>query len=157
MRDLGIEKEGSLRYLHAESKLRRGLEMNLKRKDPLTETAIKHLRKFSDRYGVRRPVIADIAGGPKATPDEYSTKVKMLVYAILSKHMKCLCCDHEGRPQGHKHVARLLLKVAQSYTQEDEAEFEMLFSTILESADSSANWSIKRQCCWQDAQVLVPR
>ena len=157
MRDLGVEEEDSPLYVQTEWKIRRGLEMNTKRRGSLAETAIKHFQKFSSHYGVRRPVIADIAGSPKATPDEYSTKVKMLVYAILSKHVKCLCCDNEGKPRGHKHIAQLLLKVAQSYTLEDQAEFEMLFSTIPDSGEPVSSWSRTAQCSWQDVQVLVPR
>ena len=92
--------------------------MNTKGRGSPAETAIKHFQKFSSHYGVKRPVIANIASGLKATPDEYSTKVKMLVYAILNKHIKCLCCDNERKLRGHKHITRLLLKVAQSYTSE---------------------------------------
>lgn len=152
-----MEKEGSLLYVQTEWEIRRGLEMNTKGRGYLAETAIKHFQKFSSHYGVRRPVIADIVGGPKATPDEYSTKVKTLVYAILSKHAKCLCCDREGKPRGHKHIARLLLKVAQSYTSEGQAEFEMLFSTIPDSCEPISSWNGTGQCSWQDVQVLVPR
>lgn len=157
MRDLGIEKEGSRLYVQTEWKIRRGLEMNTKGRGSLADTAIKHFQKFSSHYGVRRPVIADIAGGPKATPDEYSTEVKTRVYAILSKHAKCLCCDNEGKPRRHRHIARLLLTVAQSYTPEDQAEFEMLFSTIADSGEPVSSWSGTGQCSWQDVQVLVPR
>jgi hypothetical protein len=157
MRDLGMEEEGSPLYVQTERKIQRGLEMNTKGRGSLAERAIKHFQKFSGHYGIRRPVIADIAGGPKATPDEYSTKVKTLVYAILSKHARCLCCDNEGKPRGHKHIARLLLKAAQSYTPEDQAEFEMLFSAIPDSGEPGSSWSGAGQCSWQDVQVLVPR
>lgn len=157
MRDLGIEEEASPLYVQTECKIRRGLEMNTKGTRSLAETAIKHFQKFSSHYGVRRPVIADITGGPKATPDEYSTKVKMLVYAILSKHAKCLCCDNEGKPRGHKHIARLLLKATHPYTSGDQAEFEILFSTIPDSGEPVPSWSGTGQCSWQDVQVLVPR
>ncbi|KFY79163.1 hypothetical protein V499_01822 [Pseudogymnoascus sp. VKM F-103] len=157
MRDLGMEEEGSPLYVQAEWKIRRGLEMNTKGRDSLAETAIKHIRKFSNHYGVKRPVIADIASGPKATPDEYSTKVKMLVYATLNKHAKCLCYNNERELRGHKHIARLLLKVAQSYTSEDQAEFEILFSATPDASEPVSSWSGTRQCLWQDVQVLVPR
>jgi hypothetical protein len=157
MRDLGMEEEGSPLYVQTEWKIRRGLEMNTKGRGSLAETAIKHFQKFSSRYGVKRPVIADIASGPKATPDEYSTKVKMLVYTILNKHAKCLCCDNGGKLRGHKHIARLLLKVAQSYTSEDQAEFEILFSAIPDSDEPISSCSGTGQCSWQDVQVLVPR
>ena len=157
MRDLGVEEVGTPLYVRAEYKILRGLEMQIKRGGSLVETAIKHLKKFSSHYGVKRPVIADIVGGPKATPDEYSTKVKMLVYAVMSKHMKCLCCDNEGEPRGHKHIARLLLKVAQSYTPDNHAEFEMLFSTLPDQGEPASSWSRKQQSSWQDVLLLVPR
>ncbi|KAF2786666.1 subtilisin-like protein, partial [Melanomma pulvis-pyrius CBS 109.77] len=157
MRNLGAEEEGSVLYKQTVLKIRRGLERNTKGRDPLAKSAVKHLKDFSSHYGVRRPVIADIAGGPMATPDEHSTKVKMMVYAILRKHMKCLCLDDEGKPRGHTHIARLLLTAAPSYTSEDQAEFEMLFHTVPDSGESTLSWSRARQCCWQDVQVLVPR
>jgi hypothetical protein len=157
MRDLGTEEEGSTLYVRAEYQLRRGLEMRVKREGSLAKSLIKHLKKFSSHYGVRRPVVADIIGGPKATPDEYSTKVKMLVYAVMSKHMKCLCCDNDGKPRGHKHIARLLLKVAQSYTPDNHAEFEMLFSTFPDQGEPVSSWSRTRQSSWQDVLLLVPR
>jgi hypothetical protein len=151
-----MEEAGSPLYVQTEREVRRGLEMNTKGRGSLAETAIKHFQKFSSYYGVRRPVIADITSGLKATPEEYSTKVKMLVYAILSKHVKCLCCDNEGNPR-HKHIARLLLKVAHSYTSEDQPEFEILFSAIPDSGQPVSNWSGKGHCSWQDVQVLVTR
>jgi hypothetical protein len=152
-----MEEEGSPLYVQTEWKIRRGLEMNTKGRGSLAETAIKHFQKFSSHYGVKRPVVADIASGPKATPDEYSTKVKMLVYAILNKHAKCLCRDNERKLRGHQHIARLLLKAAQPYTSENKAEFEILFSAISDAGEPASSWSGTTQCSWQDVQVLVPR
>ncbi|KAJ6157218.1 hypothetical protein N7497_006103 [Penicillium chrysogenum] len=156
MRDIATEDKGSSLYVQTEQKIRYGLEFNTMHGTIGTE-AIKHFRKFSNRYGVRRPVFADIAGGPKATSDEYSTKVKMLVHKVLSKHAKCQCYDQTGDTLKHRQISRLLLKVAPSYEPEDHAEFEMLFSLISDSDKEASDWSCTGQCLWQDVQVLVPR
>lgn len=156
MRDIATEDKGSSLYVQTEQKIRYGLEFNTMHGTIGTE-AIKHFRKFSNRYGVRRPVFADIAGGLKATSDEYSTKVKMLVHKVLSKHAKCQCYDQTGDTLKHRQISRLLLKVAPSYEPEDHAEFEMLFSLISDSDKEASDWSCTGQCLWQDVQVLVPR
>lgn len=42
-----------------------------------------------------------------------------------------------------------------SYTSENQAEFEILFSAILDMGELVSSWSGIGQCLWQDVQVLV--
>lgn len=157
MKTLRTENEGSQLYIQTKRKVRRGLDANSKTRSSVMVSAIKHLKKFCRMYGVKRPVVEEVTAGPTGTPDEYSAIVKTLVYTVLNKHIKCFCGERPEKPRGHKYIARLLLKVAQSYTSESQAEFEMLFSTI---PDSSGPFSIRNgteKFFWQDTQVLVPR